>query len=325
MSVVRFSCPQLLDVALRAPQHPVDQESVGVGRYLGRYPGGKPHEGGGQSLAQTEDPLEARKSDLYVLPRSAPPLGSLGGQEDAYLGQGLPQILTSVGQISQQPPRYPLSQSSLVDEFLSQGDVRYVGRGQLVRDGHPVGRTDEVQLHPVDAETSPPHPRRSRKARALSNLARMDNFQQRRVHKQGLRLAYQPGEDLPPQRLEVAPELLHSPVEGGRVEPYHPRKQMREESLGIPQQRAFAFHAPKLLEQGEGDHFRVREALYGLVASSTVRVERGVSVIYEAEEHGQSLFQVNEGGGMLGLGHPRFLSLRVRMAPVVSSIHATHI
>jgi hypothetical protein len=56
-----------------------------------------------------------------------------------------------------------------------------------------------------------------------------------------------------------------------------------------------------------------------------VRVERGVSVIYEAEEHGQSLFQVNERGGKLGLGHPRFLSLRVRMAPVVSSIHATHI
>jgi hypothetical protein len=98
---------------------------------------------------------------------------------------------------------------------------------------------------------------------------------------------------------------------------------MREESLGIPQERAFAFHAPKLLEQGEGDHFRIREALYGLVASSTVRVERGVSVIYEAEEHAQSLFQVNERGGMLGLGHPRFLSLRVRMAPGVSSIHAT--
>ncbi len=44
------------------------------------------------------------------------------------------------------------------------------------------------------------------------------------------------------------------------------------------------------------------------------------------KKHGQRLFQVGERVGMLGLwGHPRFLSLRVRMAPVVPSIHATHI
>ena len=73
---------------------------------------------------------------------------------------------------------------------------------------------------------------------------------------------------------------------------------MREESLGIPQERAFAFHAPKLLEQGEGDHFRVREALYGLVASSTAGVEVGVGVVYEAEEHGQSFFQVDQRVGV---------------------------
>jgi hypothetical protein len=50
-----------------------------------------------------------------------------------------------------------------------------------------------------------------------------------------------------------------------------------------------------------------------------------VGVVYKAEEHGQSLFQVGERVDMLGSGHPRFLSPRVRMAPGVPSIHATHI
>ena len=65
--------------------------------------------------------------------------------------------------------------------------------------------------------------------------------------------------------------------------------------------------------------------LYGLVASSAVGVEVGVGVVYEVEEHGQSLFQMRERVGMLCLGHPRFFSPGVRMAPVVPSIHATHI
>ena len=34
---------------------------------------------------------------------------------------------------------------------------------------------------------------------------------------------------------------------------------------------------------------------------SATRVEQDVGVVYEAEEHGQSLFQAGEGGGMLGL------------------------
>ena len=100
MFVVRFSRPQLLDVTLRTTQHPVDEKSVGVGADLRRYPGSQPNERGGQSLAQTEDSLEARKSDLYVLPHSVAPLGWLGGQKDADLGQGLSELLTSVGQVS---------------------------------------------------------------------------------------------------------------------------------------------------------------------------------------------------------------------------------
>lgn len=93
----------------------------------------------------------------------------------------------------------------------------------------------------------------------------MEDFQQGRVHKQGFRLAYQLGEYLPPQRFQITPELLHAPIEGGRMQPRYSREQVREEPLGIPQERAFALHAPKLLEQGEGDDFGVRKPLYGLV------------------------------------------------------------
>jgi hypothetical protein len=67
------------------------------------------------------------------------------------------------------------------------------------------------------------------------------------------------------------------------VDSYHPRKHLREEPLGIAQKRALALYASKLLEQGEGEDFRVREPLYGLVASS-MGVEQGVGVVYEAEE-----------------------------------------
>jgi hypothetical protein len=67
------------------------------------------------------------------------------------------------------------------------------------------------------------------------------------------------------------------------VDSYHPRKHLREEPLGIAQKRALTLYASKLLEQGEGEDFRVREPLYGLVASS-MGVEQGVGVVYEAEE-----------------------------------------
>ena len=109
------------------------------------------------------------------------------------------------------------------------------------------------------------------------------------------------------------------------MQPRYSRKQVREESLGIPQKRAFTLHTPKLLEEGESDDLRIREVFEGFVAPSAMRVEQCVGVVYEAEQHGQSLFQVGKRGGMLGVGHPTFLSLRVRMALVVPSIHATHI
>ena len=86
------------------------------------------------------------------------------------------------------------------------------------------------------------------------------------------------------------------------MQPHHPREQVREESLGVPQERAFALHAPQLLEEGEGDDLRVRKLLYGFVVSST-GVEMDVSVVYEAEENGEGLFRLGEAWGMVGLGH----------------------
>ena len=49
----------------------------------------------------------------------------------------------------------------------------------------------------------------------------------------------------------------------------------------------------------------------------------GVGVVDEAEEDGHGLFKGGEGGGMLRLGHPRFLSPGIRMAPVLHANHAT--
>jgi len=58
-----------------------------------------------------------------------PPFRALGSQEYANLCQGLPQILASVGQISQELPRHFLSQSRLGNEFLGQADVCDVLKG----------------------------------------------------------------------------------------------------------------------------------------------------------------------------------------------------
>jgi hypothetical protein len=91
-------------------------------------------------------------------------------------------------------------------------------------------------------------------------------------------------------------------MEGGRMQPHHSREQMREEPLGIPQERALRLHAPQL-QECQGDDLRVGEALYGFVASSAVGVEMSVSVVYETEEDAQSLFRVDGAWGMVGLGY----------------------
>jgi hypothetical protein len=52
------SCPKLFDVTLRASQYPVDHKGEGVGADLGCDPGGQPHQGGCQRLAEAKYPLQ---------------------------------------------------------------------------------------------------------------------------------------------------------------------------------------------------------------------------------------------------------------------------
>ena len=47
---------------------------------------------------------------------------------------------------------------------------------------------------------------------------------------------------------------------------YHSGEQVREESLGVTEQRALALDAPELLEERQAQDLAVREPLYGLVA-----------------------------------------------------------
>src|SRR5215207_986396 len=306
MSVARILGPQLLDATVGTIQVPVNQERVGVGADLGRDPDCQSHQRGSQRLAQTEYPFQAGEGDLYVLPHSAPPLRWLGRQEDIYLGQGYPQLFATVGEISEHPACHLLSQFRLLQQLFSQGDIRYVCRRKLVGDGHPVCGTQHMQLHAVDRKGAPPYPRSSRRgippACRLRNLARMQNLQQSGVYEQGLRISYELGDDLSPQELQVAPEFPHPPVQRRRMQPYHARKQVREEPLSVAQEGALGLHPSQLLEECKRDHLRVREALYGLVELST-GVEQRVSVVHEAEKDAQSFFQIGKRVGMLVLGH----------------------
>jgi hypothetical protein len=132
------SSPQLLDTALRTIQVPVNQERVGVGADLGRDPEFRQsHQSGGQRLAETENPFQAGESDLYALPHPAPPLGRLGRQKDAHLGQGFPQFFAALGEIPEHRAGHLLPQSRLGQQLFGQADVRDIGRGELVGDGHP--------------------------------------------------------------------------------------------------------------------------------------------------------------------------------------------
>ena len=62
-----------------------------------------------------------------------------------------------------------------------------------------------------------------------------------------------------------------------------------------------------------------------MVAVGSVWVERGVGVVYEAKEHGQSFFQVVEGESMLRVGHLMLLVVGSWMALFLLLNHATDI
>src|SRR5215211_3337920 len=124
MCVVRFSCPQLLDVTLRSSQHPVDQKSVGVSTDLGRDPGSHAHQGRRKRLAEPKDPLEARKGNFDALPGAGPPLRRLGLKQNSHLSQGLLESLASVGQISMKLPDDFVSKSRLLKKLFGEGNIR---------------------------------------------------------------------------------------------------------------------------------------------------------------------------------------------------------
>jgi hypothetical protein len=86
------------------------------------------------------------------------------------------------------------------------------------------------------------------------------------------------------------------------VQARHPGEKVREEPPGVAQERAFALHATKLLEECQDDDFLVRKPLEGFVASSA-GVEMGVGIVDEAEEDDQGLFRLGEASGKVGLGH----------------------
>ena len=165
------SSPQLLDLALRMPQHTVDVEGIGVGADLGCNSGGQAGEGGGQGLAQTEAPLEARKGNLDLLPYPTPPLARSPARSPPR------PLLAPDPRCGRRGPQRELAheifvQVRLDQEFFDQGEIRHVSGGKFVAHRHPVGSANQVQLDPVDAKRSPPHPRGSAKSRALRNLSR---------------------------------------------------------------------------------------------------------------------------------------------------------
>src|SRR5829696_9202329 len=301
------SCPQLLDAALLPSQQPVDVEPIGVGCYLCHDPGRKPYQGLGKRAFDPEDPLENGERYLCLLPHSVL-AGALCNQRDSGASQRLTQLFASVGQVAKQPPGRSFPEPCTTEQFAGQSDLREVGRGQLVGEGHTVGRAQEVKLHSVEGERSPPNPCCSLKPSRLLYLARMQYLKERGVYKEGLGLSDQLGDDLFPQGLKEAPELPHPPMQRGGVHPHYPREEVDEETLQVAQEGTFALHTPKLLEERQGYDFRVRELLERLVAVGG-GVEQRVNVIHQAEQDRDRLFQRGEGGSMLSVSHPRFLSL----------------
>ena len=70
--------PTLLDPPLRTTQHPIDQKGVCVSGDLSRDPGCHPDQGLSQCLSEPENPLQARKGNLDLLPGPTALLGLLG-------------------------------------------------------------------------------------------------------------------------------------------------------------------------------------------------------------------------------------------------------
>src|SRR5829696_7666030 len=146
----------------------------------------------------------------------------------------------------------------------------------------------------------------------------MQHWQERRIHHQRLRVADELGYHDPAQRLQETAQLPHAAVEGGRVQPRHPREEVDEEPRRVPEEGPLALHAAQLLEEGEREDLRVREPLERGVAISP-RVEEAIGVVDEAEQHGLTASSKRAAGGVgfgwaiscslwRGVGWPLFYS-----------------
>src|SRR5215211_6798305 len=80
----------------------------------------------------------------------------------------------------------------------------------------------------------------------------------------------------------------NDPVQRGGMEAYNPRKQVREEPLGLAQEGTLGLNTPKLLEDGKRYDLRIGEFLEGLVVVA-FGIEPVVDVVYLAEQNSHSL------------------------------------
>jgi hypothetical protein len=127
--------------------------------------------------------------------------------------------------------------------------------------------------------------------------------------------AYQLGQDGAPQRLSKKHRSLRwATVQRGRPQTDHFGELGAREQTGyVPQKGALGLHAPKLLEECEGEHLRARESLKGLGALA-LRVDAGVGVLEEVEKDDEHLFRSGELSGILGRGPSSATCVRSRMA-----------
>src|SRR5215213_5402430 len=303
MNVARISRPQLLDASLRSAEDSVHVKAVSVGRQLRRDPDRQPHERLRQRLSQPEGTFEVREAhyfDLLAHRRAA--ARALRREEDARLGQPPPERLASVGEVAEEPPRHAsLLEVRLPEKFFDEEHLGRVGGAQLlVGEGNPVGRAQEVQLHPVDGERPPPAPRRALEARdRLFYLPGMQHAEQRPIGYERLGISGQLLQELAPQGFEEAPELPHAPMERrGSVSP-DSGEEVREEPLAVAQKRPLGLHAAELLQKRQGQDLGVREPLQGFVEAAP-GVEEPVGVIGETKKRDHGVFRSEEAWGSLG-------------------------
>jgi hypothetical protein len=125
------------------------------------------------------------------------------------------------------------------------------------------------QLDAMEGQGAPPDPRCPLQTGRLRDLPGLQDPKQRRVDDQGLRVAHELRHQRAPKGLQV--ELYAERGRGGEArkggeDRSRARQKVREEPLGIAQERALGVDAPQLLDEGQAQDLRVRELLKGLVS-----------------------------------------------------------